>query len=134
MRDIVYTVGYFYDGPRAGVADYKGSPHLYECQFSEEEDEFTDIYRLSKIDDSLFKLALEDWAIFRKWKIAFDKGDTNSTTHPALPEDKNRHKEIQNILVPKLKINSENHVIVKGNFISIKDIYMGYEVEWLYSI
>jgi hypothetical protein len=33
----VYTVTDFYDGPRLGVADYNGQPHLYESRWDDSE-------------------------------------------------------------------------------------------------
>ena len=134
MRNRVFTVGHFYDGPRAGIAEYRGYPCLYECQYSESEDEYTEFYRLSKVDEQLFQLALEDWDIFLKWRTAFDEGKTDQSTHPALPEDRRRHVEIQNILSPKLKIDENNQVTVRGSFIPTGDGPFSYEVEWSESI
>jgi hypothetical protein len=50
--DRVYTVNEYYDGPKLGVADYHGKPHIYQKQFSEEDDEYTDRFLLTDIDRS----------------------------------------------------------------------------------
>lgn len=130
MKEKVHTVGHYYDGPRAGIADYEGRPHLYECQFSEELDEYTDAYRIMELDQALFELAMEDWKIFLKWKEAFENGVTDQSTHPALPEDRERHKEIQELLVPKLKIDPSESKLLKAKFTASKPGWSNYQVEW----
>ena len=53
----------YFDGPRGGIADYQGRPHLYESIFDDDAGEYSDIFRLSPIPEDLFELALEDWQI-----------------------------------------------------------------------
>jgi len=55
----VFTVNDYYDGPRRGVADFGGKPHIYESQFSDAEDPYTDRFLLMEIEAELFQLALE---------------------------------------------------------------------------
>jgi hypothetical protein len=57
--DKVYTVTEYYDGARAGVADFNGQPHYYECQFDELEGNWSDVFLLKPIDSETFRLALE---------------------------------------------------------------------------
>jgi len=35
----VLTVGYYWDGPKTGVAKFNGEPHAYECIFDDRLDE-----------------------------------------------------------------------------------------------
>src|SRR5687768_23613 len=87
----VHTVSDYWEGPILGVADVDGVPHLYEKVFSEEENDYIDRYRVMPIDQQLYSLLMETWAIFVRWRIAFDQGKTSLETHPALPEDRDRH-------------------------------------------
>ena len=99
----VFTVTDYYDGPRQGIANYGGSPHFYDCVFSDERQDYTCVYRLTPVTDQVFRLALEDWAIWRRWERAFANGLTSAATHPALPEDAVRHAEIQSLLADSLR-------------------------------
>lgn len=54
------------------------------------------------MDDETFRLALEDWAIWRRWEEAFHAGQTTSDTHPALPADRARHDELTAVLTERL--------------------------------
>lgn len=64
----VYTVVDYYDGPRKGVADYQGKPHLYECI------NYSDAFLLAPLDTEAFWFAMEDWAIYQRWELAYQKG------------------------------------------------------------
>jgi hypothetical protein len=64
----VYTVVDYYDGPRKGIADYKGKPHLYECMFDESKDNYSERFLLAPLD------AMEDWAIWQRWELANHTG------------------------------------------------------------
>src|SRR5215211_460163 len=92
--DKVYIVTDYYDGARAGVADFNEQPHYYECQFDELKGDWSDIFLLKPIDSGTFRLALEDWDIWERWNAAHENGKVNISTHPALPKDRERHDEI----------------------------------------
>ena len=75
----VYTVNDFYDGPRLGVADYNGQPHLYESRWDDSEgrwegekgeEGYLDNFWLSPITAEELVLVLEDWAIWERWEAA----------------------------------------------------------------
>ena len=93
----VYTATDFYDGPRRGIADFNGKPHLFVSEFEDETQEFG-MYRVSPVTEEVLKLALEDWAIWRRWETAFHQGLTTIETHPALPENGSRHLELAQLL------------------------------------
>ena len=61
--DRVLTINDYYDGPRLGIAEVKGVPHIYEAEFDQSTDEYGDTYLLSPVDEELLALVLEDWAI-----------------------------------------------------------------------
>ena len=89
--DRVHTVNEYYDGPRLGIADVDGVPHIYEAEFDHSSDEYGNTYFVSPVDESLLALVLEDWEIWLRWDLAFKRGDVSVESHPALPQDRERH-------------------------------------------
>ena len=73
--EIVHAVWDFYDSPRTGVADYRGQPHYFSCQWDSAADDYSHTYALSPIDSGTFDLVMEQWAIWRKWEFAFQAGE-----------------------------------------------------------
>jgi len=61
----------YYDGPRKGVANFRGQPHFYDCIFDERNDEYSDLYHLTPLSQRIFELAKEDWAIGRNGNLPF---------------------------------------------------------------
>jgi len=112
----VHTMTDYYDGPRGGIADFCGVPHVYESEFSDTANDYTDLFRLSPISPELFQLALEDWAIWLRWEAAYKRGDTPHETHPALPDERARYDELERLLSGKLEIDPQNHVTVTAEF------------------
>jgi hypothetical protein len=115
-REIVHTVTDYYDGPRGGIADYFGKPHLYSCVWDESADDWSDVFLLQPVDDETFLLAMEDWAIWSRWEQAFHSGETAHATHPALPDERARHDQLSVILTPRLQVDPKRAVRVKGKF------------------
>ncbi len=114
--EIVHTITDWYDGARAGVADFSGEPHYYECQFDESKDDWSDVYWLKPLDEETFRLALEDWSIWLRWEAAFHEGRTPHETHPALPEDRARHDELARVLGERLAVGAGTGIKAKGDF------------------
>jgi hypothetical protein len=46
-----------------------------------------------------------DWAIWQRWERAYRTGETDLSTHPALPHESERHKELENVLETVLVID-----------------------------
>jgi hypothetical protein len=99
--EIVHTMTDFYDGPRGGVADFRGRPHAYASLF-EKSGVYSDTFLLMPIQEELFRLALEDWEIWLRWERAFYAGEATQETHPALPPDRARHDEISRLIGDRL--------------------------------
>ncbi len=78
----VHTVWDYYDGPRTGLADYRGRPHHFVCNFDADADDYSDVFTLSPVDDETFVLALKAWAIWREWETAFHAGAVTEDSHP----------------------------------------------------
>jgi hypothetical protein len=113
--EVVHTMTDYYDGPRGGIADYRGRPHIYESQFQESPDG-TDVFLLQPVDDETFRLAMEDWAIWCRWERAFHNKQTTEETHPALPVDRARHDELEKMLASRLSIKPDTGLRVRGRF------------------
>ncbi len=116
MFEVVHTVPDWYDGPRGGIADYHGHPHLFESEWSDGEDLEADTFLLTPIDEETFALALEDWAIWRRWETAFYQGIAIPDTHPALPQDQNRHRELEHLLEGRLTVDPIRAVRQRAEF------------------
>lgn len=98
----VWTMADWYDGPRGGIADHDGVPHLYESEWDDLASNYADTFRLSPVSPEVFALALEDWAIWQRFEAAHAEGKASLDDHPALPDDRARHEEILRSLDGKL--------------------------------
>ena len=94
----VLTVNDYWDGPRRGIAEVSGRPHIYESPSNEAKDDFEEFFWVSPIGSDLLALVLEDWDIWTRWSEAFDRGEASRETHPALPQDRTRHDYLQNLI------------------------------------
>lgn len=106
----------FYDGPRGGVADFDGRPHVYKAEQDYNVDDSPSVFFLSPISEEALQLALEKWAIWRRWETAFYQGKAPQGTHPALPEERARHDELKKILSGQLVIDPERQIRARGKF------------------
>ena len=125
--DRVLTVNDERDGPRRGVAELDGVPHIYEAEFDHNGDGYGDTYFLSTIDRALLALVLEDWAIRRRWQAAFDRGETPPASRPALPADRRRHELLVREIGDRLQIDPEHCRYFRGRFATRAS---GCWVEW----
>lgn len=112
----VHTVTDYYDGPRKGIADFDGRPHVYESEWDDLADDYAFTFRLSPVAEGVFALAMESWLIWLRWEAAFHGGHTTQETHPALPEDRDRFLELESLLEAALKMDKANYVRAHGDF------------------
>lgn len=108
-----YTYTDWYDGPRRGVADFNGLPVVYQSEFADVGSKELDIFLLQPISEEAFQHALEDWQIWLRWLRALKDGRTTEETHPLLPVDRQRNKELKAILAVELKIDET--VAIRAN-------------------
>jgi hypothetical protein len=92
----VYTIYEYSDQPRSGIANYEGKAHWFENIFDETSDEYSNDYWLTSLSASQLADAEEQFQIFWRWRQAFDRGEVDLSTHPALPEDVGRYNELKN--------------------------------------
>jgi len=118
--ETVYTMTDYYDGPRGGIADFCGVPHVYESTYADIEDKpgvAKDAFRLSPVTPEVFELALEAWAIWLRWETAFYRGElTPDDAHPALLADRVRHEELKCLLFSKLVVADDCCVLAHAEF------------------
>jgi hypothetical protein len=114
--DKVHTIAHYNDGPRLGIADFEGRPHLYKADRRDGEDEYASIFVLSPLSDEVFRLAMEDWGIRRSWQAAFLEGLTTRETQPALPEDQDRHKQLVALIGNRLVIDPARSLRARAEF------------------
>ena len=87
-----------YDGVRSGVALYFGAPHYFDCEFDSSAGDYTDVFRLWPMDQSLLELAAEQWQIYRAWEHRFHSGEVSVETHPGYRGQNARYDEIEDLL------------------------------------
>jgi hypothetical protein len=112
----VYFVIDYWDGPREGVANYCGAPHYFRAVFDEQRDEWADVFLLIPLDQDTYRLLLESKEIWQRWQDAYETGATTLDSHPALPEDADRSKELDEIIEPKMNFDPMTAIRVKGSF------------------
>jgi hypothetical protein len=98
MFERVYALWSFCDGPREGVADYDGRPHVFVSEWDEEFDDYGEGVLLKPITAETFRLVMEDTAIGRRREDAASRGLTTPDAHPASPEDRIRTEELKRLL------------------------------------
>ena len=94
----VYSVMDYFDGPRGGVAEFFGRPHRYQCKWDKELDDRAESFILTPISNDILALELEQWALWRKWELAFHRGDVQQSSHPGLGGTDARYDELKRII------------------------------------
>ena len=127
--DRVYTVNGYYDGPRLGIADFHGVPHIYEAEFDHSSEEYGDTYFISPVDENLMALVLEDWEIWLRWESAYKRGGASIESHPALPQDRERHEALKVAIGDRLRVDRARATYLKARFDTLPH-RGGLVVEW----
>jgi hypothetical protein len=91
----VYTIWGYWDGPRTGLADYRGRAHHYQCEWSHAEDDYGDVFALTPVDHETLALAMEQWSIWREWELAFHRGEVPQSTHPGMEGTHPRYSDLE---------------------------------------
>jgi len=78
----VLMVWDIYDGPRTGLASFRGEPHYFECKFDESLQDFPSYFSLYLVENTFLKLAIEQWEIFRAWEYEYHNGREILKNHP----------------------------------------------------
>lgn len=112
--ELVHTVSDYYDDVVSGIATFQGAPHFYERVFDETASEYSDLFHLTPLSMESFNLGIESFEIFLRWREALNAGQTDLSTHPALPSDRERWCEIQDHLNENMKTIPVRAILVQG--------------------
>jgi hypothetical protein len=114
--ETVFTVTDYSGRPRKGIANYQGTPHLYEYVANEAQHGDSESFRLTPLNPEIFQLAMEDWEIWRRWLVAFYARKTEISTRPALAGDSSRHEQLERILGERLIFDPQKTIMRVGRF------------------
>jgi hypothetical protein len=114
--ETVFTVTDYSGWPRKGIANYQGTPHLYEYVSNEANSPDAKLFRLTPVSREIFQLAMEDWEIWRRWLVAFYEKKADISTSPALPGDSSRHEELKRMLDERLIFDPRQTIMRVGRF------------------
>jgi hypothetical protein len=130
--DRVLTINAYWDGPREGVAEVDGVPHVYQSLFDDEADDYSETCLVSPISQEMLELALEAWAIWLRWRSAFDRGEVSLDTHPVLAVDRARHEELKRLVGSGLDLDSAGQRRLRAKFrrVAGEGTNGRFEVEW----
>jgi hypothetical protein len=112
----VYTVIDYFDGPRAGVANFCGKPHALCSVFDEAANDWAEDYLLKPLTRDEFETVMLDWAIWLRWLIAYRAGATTIDTHPSLPCDNAEHLELAPKVAAAMSIPEEGALRATARF------------------
>lgn len=111
----VYTIHDYWDGPREGVADFNGRPHVYRCVFDRVKDDWTQQFRIKLLTQEQFDAVMADWQLWLRWDDALRRGLTTSETHPTLPEDRPERERLRPMVTAAFDIPNDA-LLVHGAF------------------
>ena len=117
-RERVHGVLGYYDGVLNGVADFRGQPHAFELHGDLEHEVLT--YRLAPISPETMSQFEEAWAIWLRWEQHLP-AMVDSTTIPALPQDRSRYALLKPILDAALKVPADSLLLARGEFAQRSD-------------
>jgi hypothetical protein len=112
----VYTVNEYYDGEVFGLAEFNGEPYAYDREWDENADEYGSHFLLAPVEPDLLALVLEDWEIWLRWQAAYHQKLATEETHPALPEERERHEALQSQIGDRLNARRRGALRVGGKF------------------
>lgn len=132
----VYTVEDYYDGPRAGIADYNGHPHFYRSLYLDSPDwnADEDRFELSPVSPDVVAAATEAAEIFDRWNRTQPQRAgvlISEIEFGALPEDRNRRAQLHSFLASRYaEAVQASRIVVHGEFLPCTDSASGWRVRW----
>ena len=119
--DTVQTVWEFYDGPRTGIADFRGKPCYFRCQWDFEAGAYSNVYTLFPVDAETLELALEQWDIWRQWEAAFHAGEAPASSHPGnggnewyAELERRLQARLSDFTTPQFTLHAQFHTVQGG--------------------
>jgi hypothetical protein len=123
--DRVLTVNVWRDGPRLGVAELHGVPHIYEAEFDHDGEGYGDTFFLTPIEPGLLALVLQEWQCRLRLEAAARAGE-------ALPAERARREALRREIGGRLCTDPERCRYYSARF-RARDpgvAMHGYLVEW----
>ena len=119
----VFTISDWYDGPRAGAAEYEGKPYWYRSVYldSEEWNPDEDRFELTPLTPEVLAWELEQTEMFNRWDAARKDGtviwNEDESTFGAFPDELPRYRELSTNIDAYLS-RTVPELLVRGTFIS----------------
>jgi hypothetical protein len=113
-----YTIDEWRQGPRAGVANFAGSPHFYRAVGESGEGVWSpngDRFELTPLPPELLELVLEANALFHRWHPGPRTPNEPAPALSGAPEDRARYADLQRQIADGL---AKRHpiAIMRGHF------------------
>lgn len=127
----VRTVHDYCDGPRSGIADYRGVPHAYKCKWDSAVDEWSTEFLLSPITPEQLAVIEEAWSIWRRYQEKFQQGTLEpGDKHPALAADWSRHMQLKPLVENALQLDEARAEHAVPEFRATIEPEHNFEVRW----
>jgi len=122
--EVVHVVEDWYDGPRAGYADYHQKPHFYRSlhldidsghDYNPDEDRF----ELTPVPEQVVEWAIASHQLWLKWDEARRAGTIGQWPDGGvciLPEDRARDQQLRDMIEQHSAKQSMTSFIVRGEF------------------
>jgi hypothetical protein len=119
-QEPVYLVLVYQDDIRSGIADYHGSPHYFAEHFDEARDDYTGIFSLSSVEQSIVEVANEAQAIEQRFWTAYYAGERDMPDElpRVLAEDRERYLVLQRLLDQVQRTSTSAGIQVTARFAS----------------
>ena len=128
----VLTVHDYFDGPRNGIAIYRGQAHAYKCEWDDALDDWDRVFLLSPIDDGQLSAVKEDWLIWRRYQNRFASGTLQAgDRHPALSADWPRHEQLAEVVEQALLVRRAIAIRAIPEFRGTIEPNHDFEARWL---
>lgn len=129
--ETVYTVHDYFDGPRKGVASYRGLPHAYKCEWNDEADEWGREFLLSPIAPEQLSATLELRSIWQQYLATSRQGALEpGDQHPALAGDRARYEQLHAVIEQALLVDEAMALRAVPEFRRVKESSDAFEVRW----
>ena len=119
-QEPVYLVLNYQDSIRSGIADYHGSPHYFAEHFDQARDDYTGIFSLSPVDQSIVEVANEANTIELRFWTAYYAGERAMPDELpiVLAEDRDRYVFLQGLLDQVERTSTSSGIQASARFAS----------------
>ena len=129
--ETVYTVHDYFDGPRNGIASYRGLPHAFKCEWSYEADEWGREFLLSPIAPEQLSATLEQRSIWQRYLATSRQGALGpGYQYPALACDRARYEQLNAVVEQALLVDEAMALRAVPEFRRVTESSDAFEVRW----